>query len=58
MKSFGDLSWREKCKLRDGEAKEYKYSSGYTFDVKQKSKKAKEKAQHIKQQKNYSQLNK
>ena len=39
MKSFGDLSWREKCKLRDGEAKEYKYSSGYTFDVKQKAKK-------------------
>ena len=36
MKSWSDLSWREKCEIRDGEARVYKYISGYTFDVKTK----------------------
>ena len=38
MKSWCGLSWREKCKIQDGEVNSFKYLTGYTFDVKQKVK--------------------
>ena len=38
MKCWCDLSWREKCKIQDGEVNTLKYLTGYTFDVKQKVK--------------------
>ncbi len=43
MKSWGDLSWREKCKIRDGDVSDFKYLSGYSFDVKAKVRDGKEK---------------
>lgn len=36
MKSWCDLSWREKCKIRDGDAPRFKYLTGYAFQVKMK----------------------
>ena len=36
MRSWCDLSWAEKCKIEDGEAREFEYSYGYSFNVKQK----------------------
>ena len=36
MKSWCDLSWREKCKIEEGEVNSYSYSSGYDFNVKKK----------------------
>jgi len=36
MKSWCDLSWREKCKIKSGEVNSFSYLSGYTFDVKTK----------------------
>ena len=41
MKSWCDLSWTEKQKIEEGEAEEYKYSTGYTFQVKTKVKEGK-----------------
>ena len=35
MKSFCDMTFEEKCKIQDGEANEYDYSTGHTFAVKQ-----------------------
>ena len=43
MKSWCDLSWREKCKIEEGNVNEYSYLSGYSFDVKTKVKEGKEK---------------
>jgi len=34
MKSWCDLSWNEKCSIYNGEVNEYKYLSGYSFEVK------------------------
>jgi len=36
MKSWCDLPWREKRKIEEGEARQYKYVSGYSFDVKRR----------------------
>jgi len=36
MKSWCDLSWREKCKINEGEVNSFKYLSGYDFRVKTK----------------------
>ena len=38
MKSWCDLSWREKCKIESGEVNPLSYSSGYSFDIKTKVK--------------------
>lgn len=45
MKSWCDLSWREKCKIEEGDVNEFDYSSGYTFQVKTKVSEGKEKKQ-------------
>ena len=34
MKSFGDLSFQEKCQIEAGEVNPYSYSTGYDFRVK------------------------
>jgi len=34
MKFGCDLSWKEKCDIADGSANHYKYSTGYSFNVK------------------------
>lgn len=36
MKSWCDLSWREKCKINNGETNSFKYLCGYDFRVKTK----------------------
>ena len=36
MKNWCDLSWREKCKIKDGDVNSLSYQTGYSFDVKQK----------------------
>ncbi len=36
MKSWCDLSWREKCKITNGEVNKFNYLSGYDFRVKTK----------------------
>ena len=36
MKSWCDLSWREKCKIESGEVNPFSYLSGYDFRVKTK----------------------
>ena len=41
MKSWCDLSWREKCKIEDGDVNSLSYLSGYDFNVKTKVKKGK-----------------
>ena len=43
MKSWCDLSWREKRAIEDGDVNELSYQSGYSFDVKQKVDEGKEK---------------
>jgi len=43
MKSWCDLSWREKCEIEEGNVPDFKYSTGYTFDVKSKVREGKEK---------------
>lgn len=43
MKSWCDLSWREKCKIQEGKVNSFKYLTGYTFDVKTKVKKERKK---------------
>lgn len=36
MKTFGDMSWSEKQKIKKGRVNTFKYNTGYTFDVKRK----------------------
>lgn len=36
FKTWGDLSWREKCAIQNGTTNRYSYQSGYSFDVKSK----------------------
>lgn len=43
MKGWSDLSWREKCKIKNGDVASFKYLTGYTFEVKQKVREGKEK---------------
>ena len=43
MKSWCDLSWREKCEIKEGDVSNFKYSTGYTFDVKAKVREGKNK---------------
>ena len=38
MKSWCDLSWREKCAINEGRARKSKYLSGYDYRVKVKVK--------------------
>lgn len=42
MKSWCDLSWREKCEIEEGDTNSFKYLTGYTFQVKTKVQKGKE----------------
>jgi len=42
MKSWGDLSWREKCRVKAGDVNSFKYLTGYTFQVKTKVREGKE----------------
>lgn len=42
MKSWCDLSWREKCNIEEGNVNSLDYLSEYTFDVKTKVEKGKE----------------
>lgn len=52
MKGWCDLSWREKCKIQEGDVNSFKYLTGYTFDVKQKvkvGKEQKEKSENLNQ---------
>jgi len=51
MKSFCDLSWLEKCDIRNGRVNPYSYSTGYTFDVKSKVREGQEKAEKQKEKK-------
>jgi len=44
VKSWCDLSWREKCKIERGEVSLLKYQSGYDFRVKSKVREGIEKA--------------
>jgi len=43
LKSWCDLSWREKCKIENGEVNKFDYLSGYDFRVKTKVREGKEK---------------
>lgn len=36
MKSWCDLSWREKCKINEGEVNSFSYLTDYDFNVKSK----------------------
>lgn len=44
MKSWCDLSWREKCKINEGNVSSLKYLSGYSFQVKTKVREGKERS--------------
>ncbi len=46
MKSWGDLSWREKCNIREGNVNSFNYLTGYTFQVKQEVVRGKEKEEN------------
>ena len=43
MRSWCDLSWREKCKIESGKVNKFDYLTGYTFQVKTKVREGKEK---------------
>ncbi len=48
MKSWCDLSWREKCKIEEGNVNGFSYLTGYSFQVKTKVRKGKEKKENEK----------
>jgi predicted 3-demethylubiquinone-9 3-methyltransferase (glyoxalase superfamily) len=50
MKSWCDLSWREKQKIEGGDVNSFNYSEGYSFQVKQKVQEGIEKTNEKKNQ--------
>jgi len=51
MKFWCDLSWREKCKIKEGNVSKVDYLTGYSFDVKAKVREGKNSKRRARSQK-------
>lgn len=47
MKSWSDLSWREKRAIQEGNVNRYRYNTGYTFQVKTEVQKGQKKKEDV-----------
>jgi len=58
VKSWCDLSWREKCKIQEGNVNSFKYSFGYDSRVRNKVRENQEKRDEQEKNKTISISNK